>query len=170
MPRKSVQPQCPFSSSGRKQLMRGVFHFSKRALHSIVDEGFDFGCRHNVVGNVGLGAHFAGFAHLTDFVYAFCSENGCGDIGSCVGKVSRPASYVTVDDFFFKGLFQVLPYVLCRVDRVKDRMNDAFEESDGIGEQGDERVGEIAENRRLQKGVLPDHKKLYKNAVSPPSY
>ncbi|MCC5803751.1 hypothetical protein [Rossellomorea vietnamensis] len=150
--------------------MRSVLHFSKGAFDSVVDEGFDFGCRHNVVGNVGLGTHFAGFAHLTDFVYAFCSKNGCCDIGARIGKVPRPASHVSVNDFFFKGLFQVLPYVLRRVDGVKDGMNDAFEESDGIGEQGDERVDEIAENQRLQKGVLPDHKKLYKNAVSPPLY
>ncbi|BCB04108.1 hypothetical protein KH172YL63_22410 [Bacillus sp. KH172YL63] len=141
--------------------MGGVLHFSEGAFDSVVNEGFNFGCRHNIVGNVGLGAHFSGFAHLADFFYAFRSDNGRGDIGSRVGKVSRSASHVSIDDFFFKGLFQVLPYVLRRVDGVQDGMNNTFEESDGIGEQGDERVDEIADDiDNCKKGSFHGPKKL----------
>ncbi|WP_168413188.1 hypothetical protein [Bacillus salacetis] len=78
----------------KKQVMNGVFHFSEDAFDSVLDEGPYFGGGHDIVRNVRLGIHFAGFAQFADFVYALDSENGCGDIGHRIGEVPRSASNI----------------------------------------------------------------------------
>ncbi|RIW28914.1 hypothetical protein D3H55_20305 [Bacillus salacetis] len=91
--------------------MNGVFYFSEGAFDTVLDEGLYFGSGHDVVRNVRFGVHFAGVDQFADFVYALGSENGCGDIGHRIGKVSRSASDIPIDDFLFIGLIQFISNV-----------------------------------------------------------
>ncbi|WP_113928093.1 hypothetical protein [Bacillus sp. P14.5] len=89
--------------------MNGVFHFSEGAFDTVLDETLYFSCSYDIVGNVRFG--IAGFAQFAHFVYALGSENGCGDVGSCIRKIPGSASDISVDDIFFKGLLEVFPNV-----------------------------------------------------------